>query len=131
MKEIQVKTYYPNYIKDEMILVHQYSNLIDNESVVLRGPKNDNSFVVAHSKDKGIMHFQIKTKDLEFPLRKKFFSEALQYIGYPEKYTVIEGKLNLENVFVLKDSNEAIKISLEEDYDGTYWEYEYCMLEKY
>lgn len=130
MKEVQVKTYYKNYLANEYILVHQYANLLENESVILRGPKKETSMIVAHKNNEGIIYSEMDTEYLDQYLKEKELEKALESNGFPSNYVIIKGKLDFENVFVSNDDNDSVKITLSKDDFGSYWEDEVCQLKK-
>lgn len=132
MKEIYVKTYYPDYIRNKPLLVHQCANLLENESVILTGfsKHTDTSIIGSHKKSTGLQIAQLKKDELKECLEKGYMKDVLKVNNLAMKYSMLKCKLNFENIFVSNDDNISFKISLMEDKQGIYWEDEVCSLGK-
>lgn len=128
MREIEVKTYYKKHLTDGYLLIHQYSNLLSNETVILRG--KDLSVAVSHKEDTGLQCAEIDTKNLNKLLKKGKLKMSLMLAGLSTNYIILRAKKDFENIFVTEESNKALKLTLTEDEEGVYWEDVFCTLTK-
>lgn len=122
MKEIKVKTYYKNHLDSGYILVHQYSNLLENESVVLRTSKSEVSMIVSHTSNEGLNIAEIDTKSLDKMLKANTLGKELNSIDFAPNYTIIKAKPNFENIFVSNDNKESFQLTFIKDQENSWWE---------
>lgn len=124
MKEIQVKTYYPDNLNGGYFAISPFANLIDNETVILYAKTEENAIVAFQSDNNDIKYFYMERRDFLRVLRDNRVPELLDKLDIPTNYTVVKARPSCSNIFVSEASNVGIDISLMGEGKDAIWDVE-------